>query len=261
QVFPSFAPVGPLDVVEMPGHAADVLTLAVTLEGIVNRTRPRIYVSDGGDGDRLWLDELHGLTPKVFDPPTLLPKYRAEIAGIVIYDDALADTLNLATTIAGVEGGVVASPALGATLKAAPYNLPVIADLRTHHFASKLDVYQYELDNYGAKTTHRLIIGLTPTIGDHLRDYAVATKALTVWSDPRVAAEKQMLGQYLGLLSPNSPYLGWWTDEGLGVQTASTYGVPVYAADWSTNLTVLGGSPRGSTPAPVPPPPRLENKV
>jgi hypothetical protein len=39
QVFPSFAPVGPLDVVIMPGHAADVLTLAVTLEGIVNRTR------------------------------------------------------------------------------------------------------------------------------------------------------------------------------------------------------------------------------
>jgi hypothetical protein len=261
QVFPSFGTVGPLDVVKMQGQAPDVLLLAVTLEGIVNRTQPRIYLSDGGDSDKLWQAELHVATTAVTDPLTLVTKYRSEVKGIVIYDDTLADTINLATTIAGVEGGVVASPALAAKLGAAPYNLPTIADLRTNHFASKLDVYQYELDHYATKTSHRLIIGLTPSIVDHLRDYAVANKAFAVWLDPRDAAEKQMLAKFLSLLPPNSPYLGWWLDEPTGVQFASTYGVPVYAADWSLNLTVLGGSARGSKPPQAPPPPKLENKV
>jgi len=50
-----------------------------------------------------------------------------------------------------------------------------------------------------------------------------------------------MLGNYLKLLPPNSPYMGWWASEGDGVAAAAAYGVPVYAADWSSNLTVLGG--------------------
>jgi hypothetical protein len=261
QIFPSFAPPGALDVVMSSGRANDVLTLVTTLQGLVNKTVPRIYISDDGTTARLWLTEMHATTTVVSDPLSLLTKYRSEIAGIVIDDDAVPDTLNLATTIAGLKGGIVASPALATTLTAAPYNLPVLDDLRTNHFASKLDVYQYELDHYSAQATHRLIIGLTPSIVDHLRDYAVATQAMMVWLDPTVAAEKSLLGQFLALLPPNSPYMGWWTNEPEGVKTAATYAVPVYAADWSMNLTVLGGTPRGSTPPTAPPPPVLENKL
>jgi hypothetical protein len=260
QVFPSFASVGDLDVVLSSGLANDVLTLATTLQGIVNRTKPRIYISDDGTAAKLWLTEMSAKTTTA-DTMSLVTKYRSELAGIVVYDDTLADTLNLATTIAGVKGGVVASPALAAKLQIAPYNLPVLADLRSNHFASKLDVYQYELDNYASLTTHRLLVGLTPSIVDHLRDYAVATTAMMVWLDPTVAAEKTMLGKFLALLAPNSPYMGWWTNEPVGVQTASTYGVPVYAADWSMNLTVLGGTPRGITAPTPPPPPALEKKL
>jgi GxGYxYP_N second domain len=61
----------------------------------------------------------------------------AEIAGIVIYDTALIDTVNLATAIAGIENGLVASPAQATVLMAAPYNLPVIADLQTNHARSR----------------------------------------------------------------------------------------------------------------------------
>ena len=260
QVFPSFPPPGNLDLFVSTSQPSDVLSLVVTLQGLVNRTLPRIFVSDGSTPTKLWLSEMNAVTTTVTDPLALVTKYRSEIAGIVIDDDALVDTLNLATTIAGVKGGIVASPALATTLTAPPYSLPVLADLRTNHFASKLDVYDYELANYASATTHRLIIGLTPAIVDHLRDYAVATQAMTVWLDPTVPAEKTLLGSFLALLGPNSPYMGWWTSEPDGVQTAATYGVPVFAADWSMNLTVLGGTPRGSTPAQVPPPPKLENK-
>jgi hypothetical protein len=270
QIFPTFAPIGTLDVLRTSaaatdgGFSADVLTLVTTLQGLVNRTLPRIYIDDSANSSSpttLWLHEMQVATNPVTDPLSLVTKYKAEIAGIVIDDDTVPDTLNLACTIAGIQGGIVASPTLAATLTAAPYNLPVLADLRTNHFASKLGVYQYELTNYAPQATHRLICGLTPSIADHLRDYAVATKAMMIWLDPTVAAEKAMLGQFLSLLAPDSPYMGWWTSEGDGVKAAATYGVPVYAADWSLNLTVHGGTPRGITAPAAPPPPPLENKL
>ena len=128
--------------------------------------------------------------------------------------------MNLATTVAGMKGGIVVSPALSTTLMAAPYNLPILEDLRTFHFTSKLDMYQWEYDHCASGTSHRLIIGLTPGIPDHLRDYAVATNALTVWLDPTNIAETLMLGKFLALLPPNAPYMGWWTSEGDGVHFA-----------------------------------------
>ena len=262
QQFPTFAVVGPLDVTTAVGRAPDMATLLVTLQGVVNRKVPRIYVPHGGTADELWLHELGVATTVVDDPLALVAKYKDELAGVVIYDDALPDTLNLATTIAGLRNAVVSSPALAATLTGAPYGLPVVADLRGNHFTSRLAVYQYELDNFASSCNHRMIIGLTPGIPGNLRDYAVATRSMMVWLDPGVPAERALLDRFLSLLPPNSPYLGWWPDEGAGVNIAASHGVPVYAADWSRNLTVLGGSARGRAPMPVaPPPPPLENKL
>jgi hypothetical protein len=262
QVFPSFAPIVSLDVIANSGMPADQSAMLVTLQGQVNKTQPRIYVSDGGAGDQLWLTELAVPTTTVTDPYALVTKYASEVKGIVITDDAQPATLDLATTIAGQTGAIVASPAIAAKLTAPPYSFAVTADLRTNHFAASLDVYQYELDHYAQDATHRLIIGLTPSIPDHLRDYAVATGAMCVWLDPRNASEKQLLDEFLALLPATSPYLGWWADEPTGVAEAASHGVPVFAADWSTNLTVLGGSARGGFAAPAPTaPPAIDNKI
>jgi hypothetical protein len=262
QVFPSFAPVQPLDVIAGHDRPADVESMIVTLEGLVNRKQPRIYVDYGGTTDTLWLNEIGVAHTAVSDPFALVSKYASEIAGIVITDPAQPDTLNLATTIAGQRDGIVASPALAATLTGTPYGLPVLEDLRSHHFGSNLDVYQYLYDHYSAGATHRMIHGLDKNIPGHLRDYAVATRAMMVWLNPANAAEKALLERFFDLLPPNSPYMGWWPDEPVGVRLASTHGVVTYAADWSANLTVLGGTPRGNFAVPTPPaPPPLENKV
>jgi hypothetical protein len=263
QQFPSFGPISTLDVIDLTTLPADQQTLCVTLAGLINRARPRIYTEDdGGEGKTFWLDRLNATTTTFTDPFALVAKYRSELAGIVIYDPALADTLNLATTIASLKGAVVASPAVAATLGAAPTSLPTLADLRTNHFAAKTDVYQYELDHFAPSASHRLIVGLDPSIAGHLRDYAMATQAMMVWLDPRVPAEQTLLSSFLALLPPSSPYLGWWADEPSGVHAASAAGVPTFAADWSSNLSVLGGSPRFvPVPSVTPAPPPLENKL
>src|SRR5262249_42927370 len=58
QVFPSFAAIGSLDVIGIAGRPNDVMALLTSLQGIVNRTRPRIFLDEGGDRDRLWLGEI-----------------------------------------------------------------------------------------------------------------------------------------------------------------------------------------------------------
>jgi hypothetical protein len=262
QVFPTFGPVRNLDVVEIAGRSNGEITLLVTLQGLVNRTQPRIWVLENSERKRFWLDQLGATTTGVAGPLPLITKYRNEIAGIVVYDGAQPDTVNVATTIAGVESAIVAPPELVTVLTAAPYSLPVVADLRTNHFTGKLDAYRYELAQYGSRATHRLVIGLDPTkhVGS-LRDYAVATGALTFWLDANNLEELALLDQFLRMLPPMSSYMGWWPNEPAGVSAASRHGVPVYAADWSTNLTVFGGVPRIAGPPAAPRAPPLEKKA
>jgi hypothetical protein len=265
--FPSFPPVQSLDFVDISSATADEQYLYVTLEGIVNRTQPRIYTRDAAqdhedvDGGPFWLGMTNIPVNHVADPMTLVAKYKSEVAGIVIYDPALIDTVNLATTIAGLQGGIVASPTLATTLTAAPYDFPILADLRTNAFTSADAVYQYELTHYQGLATDRMIIGLDPTKTDPLRDYAIATRALVVWLDPTNATDLGILNQYLAGLQPNAPYMGWWTSEPTGVGAASKYGVPTYAADWSRNLTVFSGIPAVVQAPARPAPPALENKA
>lgn len=259
--FPTFPPIASLDVADVSAATAEQHYLFTTLEGLVNRKQPRIYLqSNDSEGATFWLDQLKVPTNKVADPMSLVTKYASEIAGMVVYDPALLDTVNLATTIAGVQGGVVVSPTLAATLGAAPYSLKTIEDLGSHHFASNVDVYSYELANYASAATTRCIVGLNPSISDALRDWAVATKAMVVWLDPTVAAQTSLLQSFLSGLDSNAPYMGWWTNEPAGVNLASQYGVPTYAADFSKNLTVLGTPHTVMPPAP-PAAPTLENKV
>jgi hypothetical protein len=115
----------------------------------------------------------------------------------------------------------------------------LIKDLRSYNFSTKLEVYQHLFDHYTEKASHRMIFGLKPEINAHLRDYAVATKGIMVWLDPDALEEKRLLNRFFGLLAWNSPYLGWWPKESSGVVAAAKFGIPVFAADWSANLTVF----------------------
>ena len=86
-----------------------------SVQGIVNREQPRLYVyfigGEEGTIDRYWLARLqepgewlaeHRLE-EIPDLDALVRTFRSEINGLVVYDESVPATSNVASTIAGVE--------------------------------------------------------------------------------------------------------------------------------------------------------------
>jgi hypothetical protein len=181
------------------------------LQGIINRTQPRLYVlSDKDARPKAWLDTLsaegrwlHGIERK--DAPgfaTLIKLAGDDLKGLVIWDPDVPATVNVATTLAGVESGVVVSPAFYESV-AARWKLPVLMDLRGKFTGSetgskKNDAYRWAIREYLAKgkcSSHLFCLyedsfylratgNLSYVV---VRDWAVANRAfvfdLSPWGD------------------------------------------------------------------------------
>jgi hypothetical protein len=238
--------------------------LFASLKGIVNKKQPRIFSYDGdafAEGTYTWLQSLGLKWRENSDIWSLITKYRSEIDGLIVYDPDQLDTVNLASMLASSRNALIVSPSLLSQLTSAPYNLPILMDLRGQ-FNNKLEVYQALYDNYWPDLDHRLLVGLSPTFHEaSLREYVVSLGVATLWLDPLVPGESELLNSFLASMPSGSNYMGWWPQEGPGVDRASKYGVTTIASDYCTNLTVHSGMPRTINLKPVPPKPALENKI
>ncbi|RFM26753.1 T9SS type A sorting domain-containing protein [Deminuibacter soli] len=235
-----------------------------SLKGVVNRTRPRIFSYEGdafAEGPYAWPQSL-GLTwTEYANRWDLVTKYKSEISGLIVYDPAQIHTVNLATTLSKDKKALVVSPTLLSRLTAAPYNFPVLVDLR-NQFTSKLQVYQTLYNTYWPSIDHRMLIGLSPDAHRAgLREYAAALGAAVIWLDPNVAAESTLLNSFLSSMPPSATFMGWWPEEGSGITRASSYGIATVASDYSTNLTVHSGMSRTVNVKPIPAKPTLQNKI
>ncbi|UVI33249.1 GxGYxYP domain-containing protein [Paenibacillus spongiae] len=162
QELPTFSKPKFLDVVDLAGQPGEMELLLTSLQGNVNREKTRIYVLEGNaeEGRMTWLNEFDVPYQVHVDPLKVVAKYKNEVKGIVVYDPDNMDTVNLATTYAGLENAIVASPGLADVLTAAPYNLPLLEDYRGK-FANAMEVYQWQYDNFWNRTTKRMLIGLS----------------------------------------------------------------------------------------------------
>lgn len=245
-------------------NSSPEMYLFASLKGIVNRTQPRIFSYEGdafAEGQYTWLQSLGLNWSEPADKWDLITKYRSEISGLIVYDPAQVHTVNLATMLAKDRKALIASPSLLSRLTSAPYNLPVLLDLRGQ-FTSKLQVYQTMYNSYWPNVDHRILIGLNPEVHKAaLREYATALGAAVIWLDPTVSGESELLNSFLSAMPAGSNFMGWWPEEGAGVGRASTYGIATIASDWGTNLTMHSGMPRTVNIKPTPPKPALQNKI
>jgi hypothetical protein len=142
---------------------ADLQILITTLQGLVNRTRPQIYVVRGepSEGARTWLRDSTVPYKEYTDPWKLLRVFAGRASGVVVYDPQVVETINVATTLAGLRDGVVASPELATTLAKPPYRMRVLEDFRGR-FSSNLEATRWQLTHLFPMTNHRVVLGVNP---------------------------------------------------------------------------------------------------
>lgn len=253
-----------VDWIKVKTPAQEELYLFSTLKGLINEKQPRIFSYEGdqfAEGPYTWMQSLNLDWVEHQDNWELISKYRDEIEGIIVYDPAELNTVNLATMMAKEKKAIVVGPSLISRLTSAPYNLPILEDLRGK-YTNKLQVYQEVFDDYWPTRDKRMLIGISPTfVKASVREYAVATGATVIWLNPGEPEENDLLVKFLASMPQDGNYLGWWPEEGLGITRASEYGIPTIPCDYATNLTVHGGMPRGINIKPAPPKPPLENKI
>ncbi|WP_028612327.1 GxGYxYP domain-containing protein [Paenibacillus harenae] len=170
QELPSFAKAKRLEVADIYDAPGDMKILLATLQGIVNRQEPRIYLLESAEeGKFKWLNDLD-VPYKVRDNYwDIIRSFKDEVKGVIIYDPMVPDSINVATTLAGLKDAVVASPELAEKLAAAPYNLQALDDLRGK-FKDRIDAYTWQYENLWSQTSHRMLIGLSPDTSVRLPD-------------------------------------------------------------------------------------------
>lgn len=159
QALPNFGKAKHLDVANVYEASGDIKLLLTTLEGIINREQPRIYVLQNKVDP--WLKDLKVPYKQHDNAMDVFKKYVKEIKGVIVYDPNIPDSINVATTLAGLKDAVVASPELAQQLTAAPYHLSVLEDLQGK-FKNRMDAYNWQYENLWSQTTQRMLVGLSP---------------------------------------------------------------------------------------------------
>lgn len=246
--------------------------LLYTLQGLVNRKQPRIYVVSE-ESDSFWLQEMQkqGDTSSpifVQDPLSLVNQFRSAFRGAVIPDPKVYISPDIAVDIAAAEDLLVATPQLAKQL-----HIPIRVDLRGR-FKNDADALRFLNTHLLAHLNPYLALCLDPSILDSgAIDYIVAAKGITFWvTGPRaqnlpgadMGGELEQ-GKWLFAHMPlNAVVHGFYwhgdgvgLNEGPGVALASRFGKITTVSDYVTNFSVYSGvklSHITQPPQPAPPP-------
>jgi hypothetical protein len=200
-------------------QAYDEAMAAASLQGIINRERPELYLlSKKNPRPQYWLDVmsqsnrwLSGAKLSSLASLDAVAKLAGKrLRGAVVWDTNVPATINVATTVAGVKDGVVLSPEIAQKF-IREWNLPVLADLRGKFTgkqtgSSKNDAYRWAIKEYLAQakcSAHRLCLyedaWTTRAHGDIgyvlTRDWAVKDRCfvfdLSPWGDEKPADDPE----------------------------------------------------------------------
>lgn len=215
-----------------------LLTL-VTLQGLVNREAPNLYVVFK-DADALWLaSAAEDLKIEVAfaQLDDAVKAFAGRVSGYIVYDPALPDTVNVGTTLCGVYDAVLVHPTWIGWLERLNVKRKLF-DLRGN-FSSRVSAYEWAFENLWDKVDRTKLAVACPEYAERerygrrftswpqvaCRDYAVALKLLTVYLDPFDPKERELLERILSAMPNNSVVLGWHgEDEGAYVELATRHG-------------------------------------
>jgi hypothetical protein len=200
------------------------LTLSC-LQGIVNRSQPTFYLIHD-HYDELWLDWLceRGDVDKVerLDVTQVFERFLPQVSRMFVTDPVIPASVNVATMLASVYGGLVATP-----FTAGQYDLSAGRgsgsikdglDLRTMHWKKDLDAYRWAFQKLDGSLSRQAIAILDPA-ETALRDYLVEFNIPILWisgpqdveKNPQASPgeEREFAREILMKWPPNIPSVGW----------------------------------------------------
>lgn len=236
-----------------------------TMQGIVNRTRPRVILYNHNEETITTWPKAHNLRPVNFstaNPYGFVKLFEKEIKGIVLYSTEKSEHYaNVAATVAGLERALPVTAEIRQKLIDNGMDFPVIEDLTELTMTTPQDVYNYLYENYWDRCNHRLLVSLMPN-APYVHDIAAAAGSAVVWLDPRKWAERTVLDKMLADMTPGRDFvMGWYPEERSGVGEATKYGLSTVPADFFENASIYTSIVKPVNILPVPKRPKLENKV
>lgn len=251
-LWPKFSTPKTVLVADIQGlSSVDRLTVT-TLQGIYNDSQQssRLYLTSGTQDD-FWLTQLPAkMQVESIEPApsqslvqTLLARFRSVIHGAVITNPTNPDTVNLASTMAGIDHTIVIDPSQQAMAEALGINVVYSFDTPDFDGVNPVKTYQWGVSHLLAQTSTRMLDEVTGNIPGGSRDYAVATRSFVFSLTQDKADQKALLTQILAHVAPNTPILGYVPDENPDVAYLSSLGHFLNGSTNSTNLTVWAAMP------------------
>lgn len=248
-----------VDVVDLRGTDLKTRLLVLSLQGIVNRQKPSLYVL--WESKRIkptaserwlkyyrekgWIDG-YGL----ISVEEALEKHKESTEGAVIYDPGLPATINIAVSLAGIENLIVAHPDFIPLLE--KLGIEVKRDLRGK-FKDKVEAHLWQLENVLPRC-NRSLINLFPTGGDvaiyrvSVVDYVIANKGCSIGLS--VEEHSSLISEYYERMDKFSIVLGYPEDSRLErpwVSLTSKHGLlNVLATAFSPNFSFHSKMPAKS---------------
>ena len=269
---------------DLPVTVGDLALTLHCLQGLVNREQPRLYLIQDRY-DELWLDWLKERGDidayREIDIAEVFDRYQGAASCMFVTDPAIPATVNVATMLAAVHGGLVATPDMAPLFRLSkgsyPDSFKVGADLRVMHWKKDVEAYRWAYEQFGDQLTRKAVAILDPATSA-VRDYFVEFKVPILWiSNPKDQShsyqsfpeERDFVREIFMRWPPNIPCMGWPLDktgigEWEGVRIASECakfevcsGNDGYSPTVG-NLSVHSGTTATLRQAPMPPAPPLE---
>ena len=228
--------------------------LLIGLQGLANRTEPRLYIVHAADFPweitgplKDFYERKHGVH---FTELTTAEEALAHLAqyakGYVVWDPAVMPTMNVAYTIAGLEDALVVTPAL--IPLAEKHGLKQIDDLRGRYTGrTDAQIFADAKQRYWARCSHDQLLLDGGQRGDiripAIADWGVRQKMFfhELSANPIHAEELALEKQFFSELNPGGTIFGWHVygkdTEEQHTTLISTYGLKMEGLQSLPNLS------------------------